>query len=118
MKHDRIIFLISGVGLVLLVLMLFFTSPTEIGPFGVLLFFTTVYVVSYGLVSWLMRLFMRLAFKRQEFRHKDYLYAAVLAFAPIMFLMARSFGAINWWTAGLICFFIALTEFLVSKKAS
>ena len=116
MKHNRIISVASIVGLVALVLMLNFTSPTEIGPFGVLLFFTTVYVVSFGVVTLIMQSFMRLAFKKETFRGKDYLYSAVLAFGPIMFLMARSFGAINLWTTGLICIFIFLAEFLVAKR--
>lgn len=102
--------------MVLLLLMLLFTSPTEIGPVGVLLFFTTVYIVSFGLVTKVMQVFLRLAYKKREFRNKDYLYAAVLAFGPIMFLMARSFGAINLWTTLLICLFIALAEFLVAKR--
>ena len=116
MKHNRIISVISIVGLAALILMLIFTSPTEIGPFGVLLFFTTVYIVTFGIVTLLMQTFMRLAFKKDTFKNKDYLYAAVLAFGPIMFLMARSFNAINLWTAGLICFFIFLAEFLVAKR--
>ena len=116
MKHNRIISAISIVGLAALILMLVFTSPTEIGPFGVLLFFTTVYIVTFGIVTLLMQTFMRLAFKKEVFRGKDYLYSAVLAFGPIMFLMARSFNAINLWTVGLICFFIFLAEFLVAKR--
>lgn len=116
MKHSRLVNIASGVGLVLLILMLVFTSPTEIGPFGVLLFFTTVYVVAFGLVSNLMQLFYRLALRRHTFRNKDYLYAAVLAFAPIMLLMARSFGAVNLWTTALIAIFIFLAEFLVAKR--
>ncbi len=116
MKHNRIISVISIVGLAALILMLEFTSPTEIGPFGVLLFFTTVYIVTFGITTLLLQTFMRLAFKKETFRNKDYLYAAVLAFGPIMFLMARSFGAINLWTTGLICLFIFLAEFLVAKR--
>ena len=63
-----------------------------------------------------MQIFYRLAYKRDSFRNKDYLYAAVMAFGPIMLLMARSFGAINLWTTGLICIFIFLAEFLVAKR--
>ena len=117
MKHNRIISVASIAGLAALLLMLTFTSPTEIGPFGVLLFFTTVYVVSFGVVTLIFQSFMRLAFKKETFRGKDYLYSAVLAFGPIMLLMARSFGAINLWTTGLICIFIFLAEFLVAKRA-
>ena len=116
MKHNRIIYLISIIGLAALIIMLNLTSPTEIGPVGVLLFFTTVYVVSFGIVTLLTQSFVRLAFKKTEFKNKDYLYSAILAFGPIMFLMARSFGAINLWTSGLICLFIFLAEFLVAKR--
>lgn len=117
MKHNRIISVASIAGLAALFLMLTFTSPTEIGPFGVLLFFTTVYIVSFGVVTLIFQSFMRLAFKKESFRGKDYLYSAVLAFGPIMLLMARSFGAINLWTTGLICIFVFLAEFLVAKRA-
>ena len=116
MKHNRIISVVSIVGLAALILILNFTSPTEIGPFGVLLFFTTVYIVSFGIVTLLMQSFARLAFAKKQFNRKDYLYSAILAFGPIMFLMARSFGAINIWTTGLICLFIFLAEFLVAKR--
>ena len=96
--------------------MLELTSPTEIGPFGVLLFFTTVYITFFGIISLLFQVFKRIAFKKPNLRNKDYLYSAVFAFAPIMVLMARSFGAINLWTIALICLFTALAEFLVYKR--
>ena len=115
-NHSRIIYLVSIAGLAALIAMLLFTSPTEIGPFGVLLFFTTVYVVFFGVMTFLMQSFSRLAFKKTAFRGKDYLYAAILAFGPIMFLMARSFGAVNLWTSALIILFLSLAEFLVYKR--
>ena len=116
MKHNRLIYIISAIGLAALVLMLTLTSPTEIGPLGVLLFFTTLYVVFFGVITFLVQSFIRLALGRKELKNKDYLYAAVLAFGPIMLMMARSFGAINLWTAGLIIVFLALAEFLVYKR--
>ena len=117
MKHNRIIYIISIIGLAVLILMLNLTSPTEIGPFGVLLFFTTVYIACVGLFTFLWQVFLRSAFRRTSLRSKDYFYAAVLAFGPIMLLMARSFGAINLWTIGLIAVFLLLAEFLVYKRA-
>lgn len=116
MKHNRIVSIVSIIGLAVLLIMLNFTSPTEIGPLGVLVFFTTVYLVAFGIITLVMQAFMRLAFKKESFRVKDYLYSAILAFGPIMLLMARSFGAINLWTVGLICVFLFLAEFLVAKR--
>ncbi len=115
MKHNRIIISISIIGLAALILMLTLTSPTEIGPLGVLLFFTTLYVTIFSGIILIMKTFYRLAFARDDFRRKDYLYAAVMAFGPILLLMARSFSAISIWTVGLILFVIGLAEFMVYK---
>lgn len=116
MKHNRVVIIISIIGLAALILMINLTSPTEIGPFGVLLFFTTLYIVSFGILFFLIQAFTATAFKKKFNSNKDYLYAAIAAFAPIMFLMARSFGAVNFWTISLIIIFMALAEFLVYKK--
>ena len=116
MKHNRFITAISLIGLAALILMLNLTSPTEIGPVGVLLFFICIYVTLFGLVTFLMKSFYRIGLKRDEFRRKDYVYAAVGAFGPIMLLMARSFGAITVWTVGLVIFCLFLAEFLVYKR--
>ena len=116
MKHNRIICVTSIIGLAVLVIMLLLTSPTEIGPFGVLLFFTTVYITLFGITALLFQAFKHVAFKKPNLTNKDYLYSAVFAFAPIMLLMARSFGAINLWTISLIFIFVLLSEFLVYKK--
>ena len=116
MKHNRLILALGLIGLAVLVLMLKFTSPAEIGPFGVLLFFTTIYAVIFSIVTFTMEAFYRLALKRKTFRNKDYLYAAIASFGPIMFLAAGSFGAINFWVIGLIIIFVFLAEFLVYKK--
>lgn len=115
MKHNRVIYITSVIGLAVLIIMLNVTSPTEIGPFGVLLFFTTVYIIFFGLFTFLLQSFIRIGLKKKP-KNKDYLYAAVAAFGPIMFLMARSFSAINLWTMSLIVIFLFLAEFLVYKR--
>ena len=108
---------IAGVlGSIVLAIFLVFTSPMEIGPLGVLVFFTTLYIVIFSIISLIWQVFGRLAFKKTVMRRKDYLCSAVLAFGPIMIMMARSFGAINLWTLSLIALFLILTEFLVYKK--
>lgn len=117
MKNSKIIFVVGIVGLAVLFAMLLYASPTEIGPFGVLLFFTTVYVICFCISSLLFQLFKKLAFKKPYLGNKDYLYSAIFAFGPIMLLMARSFGVINLWTISLIALFVCLAEFLAYKKA-
>ena len=115
-KHNRIIATVCIAGIVALLLMLNLTSPTEIGPFGVLLFFTILYVVVFCITTFFMKFFYGVALKRQNYRGKDYLYSAVASFGPVMILMAQSFGAITPWTLSLIGLFLVLTEFLVCKK--
>lgn len=115
-KHNRILAAVLIAGLAAIILMLNMTSPTEIGPFGVLSFFTVLYVVVFCTATFFMKTFYRLALSRSVFRGKDYLYAAVCSFGPVMVLMARSFGAISPVTISLIVLFVILTEFLVCKK--
>lgn len=117
MKHNHISATISIIGLAALILLLTLTSPTEIGPLGVLLFFTTLYVVFFGIFTALVSAYRLFAFHQKDFSNKNYLYSAVLAFGPIMLLMVRSFGAITPWTIFLIILFLALAEFLVAKRA-
>ena len=116
MKHNRILITTSITGLAALILMLNLTSPTEIGPVGVLVFFTTLYVSVFGLVTLALQAFFYFAYKKHTLRGKDYLYAAILSFAPIMILMARSFSAITPWTICLIAIFLFLAEFFIYKR--
>ena len=108
---------VSGiVGLLGTIAMLTLTSPTEIGPLGVLVFFTTLYITIFSAIFIIWQTFNRLAFKKTTMHRRDYLCSAVLAFGPIMVILARSFGAINLWTISLIILFLLLAEFLVYKK--
>ena len=117
MTINRIIKVAGALGVLVLVGMLTLTSPTAIGPLGVLVFFTTLYLTIFSGFSIALEIFNRLAYKREDMKRKDYLSAAVMAFGPIMVIMARSFGAINLWTLSLIAIFLILAEFLVYKKA-
>jgi len=116
MKRDRVIVYISAAGLAGLLIMLNFISPTEAGPLGVLLFFTTLFGVTLGITIALMKMFYKMSGRRQKMLNKDYLYAVLIAFLPIMLLMACSFGVFNVWTVGLILIFLFLIGFLVNKK--
>lgn len=117
MKHNRLALAISIVGLAALFSMLILTSPTEVGPFGVLLFFTTLYISLFGVFLLILGFFLKLAFGITVLHRKEYLGSAVMAFGPILLLMVGSFGALNLWTISLIAFFLFLAEFLVAKKA-
>ena len=105
----------SLISLVVLAVILNLTTPTEIGPLGVLVFLTTCYVLLFGIANLLVGLFFKLIGKKQSQR-KTRLYGVVVAFAPVMLLLARAFGSMNWWTLGLVGLFEILGCFLVYKR--
>lgn len=108
--------LIGLIALIILMVMMNFTTPTEIGPLGVLVFFTTVYVMVFGLVVGLLSIFRRMVSKNGRMMKKDYAYAAAIALGPIMILLAHSVGT-EWWLAipGVIMF-VSLFCFVILKR--
>lgn len=105
--------LLSAAGLV--VIMNFF-APMDLGPFGVLLFFTMTYIVLFGVCTFLVRIFVGIT-RHGGLWHKDYIYAAILALGPLMLLMVQSFGSFSIWTVGLVVLFEFLSCFMVKKVA-
>ena len=110
----RLIPVLSLLAAVILLVMLNFTSPTGIGPLGVLVFFTTFYVLMFGLSSGIVKIFAKLMGKQMG--RKEYLYGVVIAFGPIMLMLAQSLGSISLFTVALTVLFVLLGCFLVSKR--
>lgn len=110
---NRIMLLLSLALTIMLLIMMNFTTPMEVGPLGVLLFFTTIYVIVFGVMSFLTQIFYKL--NKKEMNRKGRFYAAVIAFAPIMLLLVRSFGNLSIWTTLLVGVFVGLMCFLVNK---
>lgn len=113
---NRLILLTSLVATTVLTVMLNFTNPTEVGPLGVLVFFTAIYAVVFGIAVWIIWLFRRTMGKKQGMRKKDYCYSAIMAFGPIMMLLMQSFGTLSLFTILLVGLFIFLGCFLVSRR--
>ena len=101
---------------VILLVMLNFTTPAGVGPFGVLVFFTTFYVLVFGLAVGAVKVFTKLA--GGQMGKKGYLYGAVIAFGPIMLLLAQSLGSLSPVTVGLTVVFVFLACFLIGKRAA
>lgn len=110
----RIVPVLSLFAAVILLVMLNFTTPTEIGPLGVLVFFTTFYVLMFGLAVGIVKIFAKLL--GRQMGRKEYLYGVVLAFGPIMLMLAQSLGSISLLTVILTVIFVLLGCFLVSKR--
>lgn len=111
-KH--LIPVLSLIAAVILLTMLNFTTPAGIGPLGVLVFFTAVYVLMLGIAVALVKLFLKMTGK--QVGKKSYMYGAMIAFGPIMLLLAQSLGSMSPLTVGLTVVFVLLGCFLVSKR--
>ena len=115
LMSNRAVLVASLMATAIILIMLNFTTPADIGPLGILLFFVLFYVVMYGVAMLVLKMF-RKALGRKGFSHKSYLYTAVLAFAPIMLLLAQSLGSLTWFTLVLTIAFEFLGCFLVYKR--
>lgn len=110
----RIIPVMSLLAVVILLAMLNFTTPAEIGPLGVLVFFTTFYVFVFGVAVGIVKIFMKLL--GRPMGRKGYLYGVVIAFGPILLMLAQSLGTISLFTVALTVLFVLLGCFLVGKR--
>ena len=106
----------SLIAAVILLAMLYFTTPAGIGPLGVLVFFTAVYIVMLGVAQMFVRFGAKLT--KRNLAQREYLYSAVIAFGPIMLLLAQSLGSLSPVTVGLTVVFVFLACFLIGKRAA
>ncbi|MBR1801993.1 hypothetical protein IJ768_02060 [Candidatus Saccharibacteria bacterium] len=92
---SRVFLFMSIISAVILSAMLFFTTPADIGPLGIFVFFMMTYLVMLGIMTILIQIFVRFVYKRKKMGWKDYADAAILAFWPVMVLVFISLGASN-----------------------
>jgi len=107
---------------ILLATMMNLTTPSEIGPLGVLVFFTFMYLISLGVMVGLCRIFFALRGKLKKNKarvgvRRSYYYGSVLAFVPIILIFMRSFGELNVLEIALVVFFALVGCFYITKRA-
>ena len=112
---NRLICVASLISLVVLAVMVNLTTPSGVGPLGVLVFFTMVYIVVFEIVILATR-FVYLMMGKKTMVRKDYYQAGVIAFGPIMLLLVQSFGPMQLWKIGAIILFVFLGCFVVKKR--
>ena len=118
---DKLLLIFSAISFVFLVAMMFLFSPSDVGPLGVLVFFTMCYVLFLGLAVLGCRLFFTLRSKLDKtkmgnIKKKRYYYGLVIALAPILLLVSASFGGISILEIGLVLGLEILLCFLVSRN--
>ena len=113
--------LLSVVSFFAVLAMMFAFSPSSMGPLGILLFFTTCYVLFLGLAVICCRLFFILKAKLKNEKpanldKKGLYYGAAVALAPLLLLMMGSIGGIQIFEIILVFFLELLLCFLVSHS--
>ncbi|MBQ8996871.1 hypothetical protein IJ095_02505 [Candidatus Saccharibacteria bacterium] len=120
--RGKILPILSFLSLFGILFMLNYTSPVEAGVLGVLVFFTMIFILLFGVMVELIKIFQKIL-KDKNARHKKtdenkvYMYATVAAFGPIMLLMIQSFSSVNIFTVMLVAVFVFLGCFLIHKRA-
>lgn len=92
---NRLILILSLVVLSIVLAILFLTSPATIGPLGILFFFVLVYFLSFGVITFFMKIFVRIFFARRVMIKKDYINAGIIAILPITILVLIASGLRN-----------------------
>ena len=117
----KLLLIVSAISFVILMTMMFLTSPSEVGPVGVLVFFTISYLFFLGLAVLGCRLFFWLRNKLNKAKagnieKKSLRYGFVIAIAPVTLILAWSFGGITFAEVGLILGLEILLCFLTSRN--
>ena len=118
---DKALILLSLLSFLLIIMMMFSFSPSDVGVIGVFAFFILCYVLFLGLAVFGCRLFFILRAKLDKkksgnLKKKSYYYGSVIALAPILILVGRSFGNISILEIGLVLVVEAMLCFLVSRN--
>jgi len=119
---NKLLLIVSACAAMILLAMMFLTSPSQVGPVGVLVFFTTSYLFVLGLAVFCCRLFfiirgkLNKAKKSSNLDRKSLRYGAVLALAPVILMLIGSFGGISVGEVVLTVFLEILLCFLTSRN--
>ncbi len=113
---NRALILVSLAFSAVLLAMMNFMTPTEAGPLGVLVFFTTLYVVFFGFMVAIVATLFKIRGKT-KLGQKGYAYAGFLALAPIILLVMRPFIGFSILALIVAGIFELLGCFLIAKIA-
>ena len=119
---NKLLLIVSACAAMILLAMMFLTSPSTVGPAGVLVFFTTSYLFFLGLATFGCRLFFMFrgainkAKKSTNLDKKSLRYGVVVALAPVILLLIGTFGGISIMEIALTCVLEVLLCFLTSRN--
>lgn len=125
----RILLIATIIACILLVAIFQVTTPGDIGPIGILSVFILLYIVTLGVVTFLifgLSIFLRksinlfIAAKKPmqslTLTH-SYYFASVISLGPIMLLGIHSVGELGFYDALLVIIFVIISLIYVAKRA-
>lgn len=95
------------------VVLLNLTSPTDVGPLGVLVLLLSLYILSLNVATFLVWMVFR---PRKLSFNMSFRYGAGIAFAPIIVMSMNAFGGSGWLGLGLAVIFVGLSCVMISRK--
>ena len=133
--HNKLIFVGSLVAGIALFSLLQTTSPTSIGPAGILLIFVLMYVVTLGLLIIIFTNYTKIKIKIMHWRsnrhqehstsyyrlyslERSYYYASVLALAPVMLIGMASINSISIFDIILVIIFVLMGCLYVTRRTA
>ena len=112
-KHQKFTLAVLVASTVLLMLLLTFTNPREVGLFGILAVIAAIYCFFVSAIY----LFYGLFRKKADVKGRKVLYiSCALAFAPVLLIILNSLGAVGIIELILIVLFEITAIFLITKR--
>ena len=123
----KVIAISALISVALLLVLMQVTTPSTIGPLGILFAFILMYVSALGVLTFLVFWASRLAryasiplIKTSHLKSltlvQSYYFCSVIALAPVMLLAMQSVGEISIYDVSLVMIFIVLGCVYISKR--
>ncbi len=114
----KLLAFLSIFALVVILVFVNYTTPTEIGPFGVLVFFMSLYIFLFGVSLCIVSILRFILKGKRKNKKLDYYYAVIFAFGPIILLLMRAFDVSSLMSVAITILFVFLGCFLIKKKVN
>ncbi len=119
----RIASLIALVATTFIAVLLNATNPSSAGPFGILAFFTCLYILFICIVYVIFLVSERIAANFFNFnkvfeksKYKIYYYSTMISLAPTIYVGMQSMGSVGFFEVMLLAIFELLVCFFIHKR--
>jgi hypothetical protein len=125
----KLLFAGGVISVILLFILGYTTTPSTIGPLGILIVFILIYIVILCILSFLLfgsSLFLQkilnLLGRKKPFSRlsllRSYYFSSVIALAPVMLLAIQSVGDLSFYDVLLATFFVLISCVYVAKRTN